>query len=209
MSAPPFGHSRQEGGSSGDLDLASLDGQGQTLFGSNLQTELDGLPDVGQRFFFRFALADATGDRGTLDHIAAVLVRLDGHDELHTGHSKANSPLGALRELGGSGRSFPCRLTLLPDFLNPPQVLDVPARVLGEGEEVGPLAGLEGPAVLLDGGRAGGRLRRGPDRFERGYTRSDIQVHLDRDAEARKSPHFRAEGDRQTGPVKPPEVLAQ
>ena len=64
-----------------------------------------------------------------------------------------------------------------------------------------------GPVV--DAERAGRRLRRGPDRLERREPGPDVQLHLDRDGEARKGPHVGAERDRHAGVVEPPQVLAQ
>lgn len=58
-------------------------------FGSDFDAPTDSLLDVLQGLFLGPALADAAGDRRTLGDENAVLVTVDGHDELHELHSKA------------------------------------------------------------------------------------------------------------------------
>jgi len=65
-------------------------------------------------------------------------------------------------------------------------ILDVPQRVPREEQEICPLSGFERPTVLLETERAGGGLCRRPDRLERREAGLDVQVHLDRNAEARE-----------------------
>src|SRR5439155_19660885 len=46
-------------------------------------------------------------------------------------------------------------------------------------------------------------------RLERGEATADVYAHLDGDPEAREGPHVRAQGDRNSGPVKAEEVLPE
>ena len=47
-----------------DVDLDRPERERESLRGANLEAALDGLADVGQRFFLRLALADATREDG-------------------------------------------------------------------------------------------------------------------------------------------------
>jgi hypothetical protein len=65
-----------------DLDLSALDGQGQALLAAHLQAELDGLPDVAERFRFCLSLAHAAGDDRTFDDEPAVFILVQGYGKL-------------------------------------------------------------------------------------------------------------------------------
>ena len=67
----------------GHFDLPGLHRQGQATLGPNLQTQRDGLLNVGQSLFARFPLADTARNRGTFRDPNPVFIPIQCGHKFH------------------------------------------------------------------------------------------------------------------------------